>query len=111
MLLPSAFYPHAACIAKRLPHLGTVAISLILVRETTGDGNGHAVPRTIKSVGTGHGGIQTSRPVGSERILKINESETVPPTCVPARSRAWPCGCGPGSWPAAAAGTRSWASC
>ena len=68
---------------------GTVSISLILVREATDDGNGHAVPSTIKSVGTEYGGIQMSRPVDSKRILKINESETVPSVggiCGPVRT-------------------------
>ena len=43
------------------------------------DGDGHVVPSTIKSVGTGRGEMQASRPVDRERIPKINESETVPP--------------------------------
>ncbi len=42
------------------------------------DGVGHVVPSTIKSVGTGRGEMQASRPVDRERIPKINESETVP---------------------------------
>lgn len=46
---------------------GTVAVSLIVVKEVTG-GDGTDAPNVINSVDTGCHGTQESRPVDSDRI-------------------------------------------